>query len=188
MEATLNKEIILNKTLCRIIGVGIFVILTTLGAFVRIPLPFTPVPITLQTLFVLLCAASLGNRWGAFAQLSYIFLGIVGIPIFTGAGSGLLYLFGPTGGYLFGFVLSAIFTGKFIRYANGGFFSLFGLFCLADFIILACGVIWLKLLLGYPWIRLLSIGFMPFFIGDLLKVIAATFVYARLKIRLREVF
>lgn len=88
MEAILKREIVVNKTACRIIGVTVFVILTSLGAFVRIPLPFTPVPVTLQTFFVLLSGAVLGGAIGAASQLSYLLLGTAGLPIFTNAGSG----------------------------------------------------------------------------------------------------
>ena len=87
MEVILKKELVLNKAACRIIGVAIFVVLTSLGAFVRIPLPFTPVPLTLQTMFVLLSGAFLGSGLAATAQLGYILLGLSGVPIFTGAGS-----------------------------------------------------------------------------------------------------
>ena len=96
MEAVLKKEVILDKTLCRVMGVLTFVILTSLGAFVRIPLPFSPVPITLQTFFVLLSGALLGSNLGTISQLSYLLLGASGLPVFTGAGSGLFYLLGPT--------------------------------------------------------------------------------------------
>jgi biotin transport system substrate-specific component len=95
MEALLRKEIILNKTLCRVIGIAVFIILTSLGAFVRIPLPFSPVPLTLQTFFVLLGGALLGSNLGALSQLSYIFLGVLGLPVFSGAGSGLSYFWAP---------------------------------------------------------------------------------------------
>ena len=78
MEAILRKEILVNKTISRIIGLLTFIILTSLGAFVRLPLPFTPVPITLQTFFVLLSGAFLGSRLGISAQLGYILLGIFG--------------------------------------------------------------------------------------------------------------
>ncbi|MBU1869504.1 MAG: biotin transporter BioY [Candidatus Omnitrophica bacterium] len=98
MEAILRREIVLNKTFCRAAAVFISVLFISLGAFIRVPLPFTPVPITLQTFFVLLSAAFLGARLGATAQVIYVFLGISGIPLFTGAGNSALYLFGPTGG------------------------------------------------------------------------------------------
>lgn len=188
MEAILKKELILNKTLCRIFGVSVFVILTALGAYVRIPLPFTPVPITLQTFFVLLSGAFLGAGFGASAQFGYILLGASGLPIFTGAGSGPLYLFGPTAGYLLGFVLAAFFIGRFIRYAQNNLFRTFGLFLAGDLILLAIGTVWLRFLFGYNLTRLLFIGFMPFLPGDLFKAYLAATLYLKLKPRLKEIF
>ena len=188
MEAILKKEIILNKTLCRVIGVSVFVVLMSLGAFVRIPLPFTPVPITLQTLFVLLSGAFLGVSLGITAQLSYIFLGVLGLPIFTGSGSGMVYLFGPTTGYLFGFILASFFVGRFIKYGREDLFSVFGILCMADFMILACGIAWLKFSFGGSWAKLLIMGFIPFIPGDLFKALVASVLYLRLKTRLKEIF
>jgi len=187
MEVILRKEIIINKTLCRVMGVLTFVILTSLGAFVRIPLPFTPVPITLQTLFVLLSGAMLGASLGSISQLGYMFLGISGLPVFAGAGSGLFYLFGPTGGYILGFVLASFFIGRFIKYSETNFLLVFGLFCLADFILLALGVIWIKVLSGYAWGKLFFIGFLPFIAGDLLKAWIAALLYYKLKSRIKQV-
>lgn len=188
MEAILRKEIILNKTLCRVFGILTFIILTTLGAFVRIPLPFTPVPITLQTFFVLLSGACLGAGLGVSAQLSYIFLGVLGVPLFTGTGSGSLYLLGPTAGYLLGFVLAALFIGRFVRYSQNNLWAVFGLFLAADLILLTSGMIWLGFLLGYNFKKALFIGFMPFLPGDLLKAYLAAILYLKLKSRLKEIF
>jgi len=186
MEAVFKKEIITDKTLCRIIGVVTFIVLTILGAFVRIPLPFTPVPITLQTFFVLLSGAFLGSGLGASTQASYILLGLLGLPIFTGAGSGLLYFFGPTGGYLLGFILASFLVGRFIKYGQDNLFLTFVLLCLADLILLSSGVIWLKFLFGYPFRKLMFIGFIPFLPGDFLKAYIAAFLYLRLKSRIKE--
>lgn len=188
MEAILTREIISGKTACRVAGAAVFIILTALGAFVRVPLPFTPVPVTLQTFFVLLSGAFLGRKMGAFAQIGYIFLGLSGLPIFTSAGSGLLYIFGPTGGYLFGFIIAAFFTGRLIGCCKTGFLPVFAVFCLADFILLSCGVIWLKFLFGYSLAKLLAIGFAPFVFGDLLKASAAAAIYLKLKPRINEIF
>jgi len=187
MEAILRKEIITNKELCRIIGVGIFVILTSLGAFVRIPLPFTPVPLTLQTFFVLLSGALLGARMGALAQASYVFLGLSGLPIFTAIGSGLGYLWGPTTGYLFGFVLASFFLGKTLEYSRNNIWRIFLLFCLADLMLLACGAIWLKIILGINIKTALFIGILPFIPGDLLKIAIGCGVYKGLKGRAKEI-
>ena len=188
MEAVLKKEVILDKTLCRVMGVLTFVILTSLGAFVRIPLPFSPVPITLQTFFVLLSGALLGSNLGTISQLSYLLLGASGLPVFTGAGSGLFYLLGPTGGYILGFVLAAFFVGKFIKYGQNNLFFIFALLCLGDLILLSCGVIWLKLILGHNLTKLLFIGFIPFLPGDLVKALVAAIIYLKLKPRLKEIF
>jgi biotin transport system substrate-specific component len=186
-EAVLRKEIVVNKAACRMIGIIAFIILTSLGAFVRIPLPFTPVPVTLQTFFVLLSGLFLGNL-GAVSQVSYILLGAAGMPIFSGAGNGLFYLCGPTAGYMLGFVLAALFISRFKEYAKDNFFLLFAVLCIADLILLSCGVIWLKVVFGFHLKKLLLIGFMPFLPGDLAKAAFAAAIYLKLKPRLKEVF
>ena len=91
-----HKNIIINKQAERAFLVTSFIILTALGAYVRIPLPFTPVPITLQTFFVILCGAILGKKLGSLTQTSYVILGTLGLPIFQGYGAGFLHLAGPT--------------------------------------------------------------------------------------------
>jgi biotin transport system substrate-specific component len=187
MEAILNREVILNKALCRLFCVLTFIMLTAFGAFVRIPLWFTPVPITLQTFFVLLSGALLGSNLGTFTQLSYIALGIAGVPIFTGAGSGLTYLLGPTGGYLFGFLLATFWLGKFIKYGKGNLTLTFFILCTGDLILLACGIVWLKFIFGYSFTKLLFIGLIPFIPVDCVKAFIAAIIYLKLKDRAREV-
>jgi biotin transport system substrate-specific component len=187
MEVILKTEIISSKAICRLFCVAAFVVLTILGAFVRIPLPFTPVPITLQTMFVLLGGALLGSRLGSIAQMGYILLGAAGAPIFSGAGSGLHYLLGPTAGYIFGFALSAFCLGRLVSYTHDNYFFTFTAFLAADAIILLSGTLWLKLIFGYPFVKLMSIGFIPFIPGDLLKALVAAGLYMKLKNRLREV-
>src|SRR3972149_5422736 len=87
------------------IGIAAFVVMTALGAHVRIPLPFTPVPITLQTFFVHLAGATLGPALGPVSQALYILAGTAGMPVFAGGASGLAYLVkGAPTGYLIGFV------------------------------------------------------------------------------------
>lgn len=167
----------------RVFAISVFVVLTTLGAFVRIPLPFTPVPLTLQTFFVLLSGALLGGNLGVVTQVSYILLGVSGLPIFSQVGSGAVYLFGPTGGYLLGFVFAALLAGKIVRYCRGNLLLIFGALCLADFVLLSCGMLWLKVIFGYSLNKLLLIGFIPFIPGDLLKAFIASVVYLKLKSR-----
>lgn len=188
MENILNRELIVGKSACRAIGVTAFIMLTAAGAFVRIPLGFTPVPLTLQTFFVLLSGAFLGGGWGAFSQAGYILMGVAGIPVFTVAGSGLLYLSGPTAGYLLGFVLASLFVGVSIKYVKGSLKKTIAVFLAADALILICGALWLKAVFAQPLPMAVSLGLIPFVAGDVLKAVAAALVYNRLYGRIREIF
>ncbi|MEG1519746.1 MAG: biotin transporter BioY [Clostridia bacterium] len=92
---------------------GMFAALIAVGAFIKIPIPY--VPVTLQTLFVMLAGALLGRKFGALSAIIYVVLGLVGLPIFT-QGGGFSYVFQPTFGYLIGFIFGAYVTGLI---ANG---------------------------------------------------------------------
>ena len=185
MEAIIKKELISDRRLCRMLVVGVFIILTTLSAFVRIPLSFTPVPLTLQTFFVLLSGALLGRRLGVFAQAAYMFLGLTGQQVFTGTGSGSLYLLGPTGGYLVGFILASFLAGSFLAGGKQSWPAVFIKLLAADFIILFSGTLWLKLSLSCPTGQAFLLGFLPFVPGDILKVILATVVYSKVHARIK---
>lgn len=188
LELAFKREVIVNKSLCRAIGACAFIIFTALGAFVRIPLPFTPVPLTLQTFFVLLGAALLGAKLGAFTQAGYLFLGACGLPVFTASGSGPLYFSGPTTGYLFGFILASLFAGRFIEKSRDNLFLVLTLLFVADIILLSCGAIWLKSIFKLSLAEAFFLGFLPFIPGDLLKALAASVIYLRLKPRARNIF
>lgn len=187
-SGVLTREVIENKTVTRIFGVSVFVTLTMLGAFVRIPLPFTPVPLTLQTFFVLLSGLFLGRNLGGLAQISYVLLGAAGLPLFTSTGSGIFYILGPTGGYLAGFVAASLYVGMSIRRANESFWRVAAVLLIGDCMLLCCGVLWLKFLTGFSFAKLLLIGFIPFIPGDILKVAVAAAIYRKLKPRLNEIF
>ena len=90
---------------------------TAVGAFIAIPLPFSPVPIVLQNFFILLIALVLGPRMGTASVALYLLVGALGLPVFAGGKGGFAHFFGPTGGYLAGFLLSAWITGVL---AGGG--------------------------------------------------------------------
>lgn len=184
----LTREVSGNKTINRILGVSVFVILTMLGAFVRIPLPFTPVPVTLQTFFVLLSGLFMGRNLGGISQVSYVLLGIAGLPLFTSIGSGIFHILGPTGGYLAGFVAASFYVGGNIRRAGDSFWAMAAVLLIGDCILLCCGVLWLKLITGFSLAKLLYMGFIPFIPGDILKILAAAVIYRRVKPRLKEIF
>ncbi|MDD4924406.1 MAG: biotin transporter BioY [Dehalococcoidales bacterium] len=155
--------------------------MTGLLAQVRIFVEWSPVPITGQTLAVLLAGVLLGRRWGGASMAIYAVLGVAGIPWFNGWTSGL----GATGGYLIGFVLAALFIGYFTdKYIKSRYFiNMLGLMILASlFIIYVPGVIWLGIWLkafsgiSVSIIPLITMGVVPFVIGDIVKCVTAALI------------
>ena len=184
-----KREVVTSRIGCALIGIGSFIAFTALGAFVRIPLPFTPVPITLQTFFVLLAGALLGKRLGTLSQLGYVLLGSLGLPIFAGAKGGLVTLFGPTGGYLLGFILAAYIIGKVIELeekANFGWVVL--AMAIGSLIIYLLGAIQLALVVHLGVRKALLLGVAPFLPGDTLKLLAAASLYHKLQERFSQIF
>jgi biotin transport system substrate-specific component len=176
------REAALGRKVALAIG---FAALTGLAAQVRIPLPFTPVPITLQTFAVLLAGMVLGARWGGTSQVLYAGLGAAGVPWFTGATAGLASILGPTGGYIVGFVVAAVAVG----YATGRaprfrrFPALLGVLLVANFVVIyGVGLPWLwgwlSFVKGAPvtTMELLTMGLFPFVAGDVVKLLGATAV------------
>ena len=164
-------------------GVVLFALLTALGAHVAIPL-VGGVPVTLQTMFVTLAGALLGPYLGAASQLLYLAIGAAGAPVFA-MGGGLLYLAGPTGGYLLSYPLAAAVTGLLGKNAGAGARG-YGQIALAMLIASA-----VTLLLGWAQLSIVTgdsarayqAGVQPFLIGDLLKIVLATLIASRIKFR-----
>jgi len=187
-----EKEIIQDKTTLRIIGMAFFLILTICGAFVYIPLPFTPVPITLQTFFVLLSAIFLSKKDAMFTQGTYIGLGIAGLPIFSSAQGGILKLFGPTGGYIIGFIM-AIFVVNSVLDSRSkgkrcGFLSVLSAMSLGMITIYFFGGAWLNISLRLSFAQVMSLGVIPFLPGAVLKTVLAAFIYTKANARMQSLF
>ena len=147
-------------------------LLVALLAQVRIPLPFTPVPLTGQTFAVLLVAAALGSRRGIASLGLYALLGLAGLPVFAGGGSGPARLLGPTGGYLLGFVLAAWIVGRLAeRGLDRSLRTAWLPFLAGTLGITLCGAGWLALSLGLA--KALTLGVLPFLVGDAIKILLA---------------
>lgn len=143
-------------------------------AQVKIPLPFTPVPLTGQTFAVLLVGATLGSKRGALSMLLYIALGAFGLPLFAGGASGLAYLSGATLGYLIGFVIAAYVIGLLAeRGLEQSVRTSLLPFLIGTGIIYICGVAWLTVVLG-SLSKAVTAGLFPFLIGDAIKLLAAS--------------
>lgn len=172
------------------IGVAAFAVMTSLGAYVRIPLPWTPVPITLQTFFVHLAGATLGPTLGPASQAVYLLAGAAGVPVFAGGGSGLLHLFqGVTTGYLTGFVVATVLVGRLVRLRRDpGFLWILGSMAAGSLVIYACGVSWLAWSLGVSLPNAIAQGMLPFLVGDVVKTCAAAGLFRSYRRRARIVF
>jgi len=177
---------------------AMFAAVTSVLAYVRIPLPMSPVPITGQTFGMMLAGLLLGPRLGALSQGVYLLMGVAGLPVFAGGQAGLGVLVGPTGGYLWGHVAGAYVTGLVagpdptgavpggrlpgrpgagrITFGRslagailGGIVAVYGL-----------GVLQLALVTGMSWQAAIMAGAVPFLPGDILKAVTAAAAAVRL--------
>lgn len=148
-------------------------LLIALSAQIAVPLPFSPVPVTGQTLAVLLTGVLLGSRRGALAVLAYLAEGAMGMPVFAGGTGGAAILTGPTGGYLAGFVAAAALTGAL---AERGWDrrSITALLAMVtgNLVIYLFGLGWLSTFIGLD--RVVDLGMVPFLPGDVAKIALAT--------------
>ena len=152
----------------------VFAGLTTVGAYIEIPLK--PVPITMQTLFVMLAGASIGRGWGSLSQWLYVGLGAVGLPLFAGGASGWAILGGPTGGYLIAFLIAPWVIGTMLRRSESWTWQLFS-FAVGNVLILALGVLHLTLFYTHDVLQALTVGALPFLPGAVFKIAAALSIH-----------
>ena len=175
-------ELSIPRKLALALGVAI---LTGLLAQVRFYLPWSPVPLTGQTFGALLAGMMLGTWWGGISMALYAGLGAAGVPWFQGWSGGLAYMAGPTGGYIVGFILAALFLGyftdKFVR--SRSFLAMLGLMLFANFILIyGPGLLqlnlWLTNVKGTPveFGQLLTMGAIPFIAGDISKAVIAALI------------
>ena len=151
-------------------------VLMALLAQLEVKLPFTPVPVTGQTLGVLLVGGALGAFLAGAALLLYLAWGAIGLPVYAGGESGIEYLgFGtPSAGYLWGMVIAAVLIGYLAQKRwDRGVGSAIGAFLLGEIVIFTIGVGWLANSVGVSVEKALELGLYPFVVGDILKVLLA---------------
>ncbi len=169
--------------------IAIFAALTAIGAFIRIPLPY--IPITLQTIFVLMAGIILEGKRAAFSQIIYVILGLIGIPIFT-EGGGPAYILKPSFGYLLGFIAAAYIIGKIIEKRKVNYINTFVVSCIGVIITYLIGVPYLYLILNHvsgvdiSFLGAIKAGMIVFLPGDMIKVLFVTLTAPMIKKRLKE--
>ncbi len=160
----------------KVAGVVGFALLTALSAQAVVPIPGTPVPMTLQTLSVTVAALTLGGRLGALSMTLYLLLGMIGLPVYADASGGLHATLGATGGYLLGFILAQPIMAHAARTPTGAYAGWKGLLAalvLGHAAIFALGVLWLKIRLDLDLASAFDLGLWPFLPGSLIKGAAA---------------
>jgi len=158
---------------------SLFAALIAAGAFLAIPVG--PVPIYLANFFVMLAGLALGPKWGVAAVGTYLLSGVLGLPVFAGGTGGLGRFWGPTGGYLLGYIPAVYLAGIISNRAKPSLLQDFISMLIATVVIYAIGVPWLKTMMGMRWQKSVAVGMFPFLIGDGIKIAAALSVISRLR-------
>jgi biotin transport system substrate-specific component len=159
------------EKLRRMVFASLMAALTAVGAYIYVPIG--PVPIVLSTLFVLLSGLLLGSRWGLASMCLYLLVGAIGIPVFAGGKGGLAHFLGPTGGYLFGYLLASLLTGMISERSHGNSIWEMIAVIIGSLAIYGFGVPWLKMVTQMSWSKALLVGMVPFLIGDAVKATVA---------------
>lgn len=164
-----------NKT-AEMTKMALMVAMNCVSAYIIIPLPFSLSPLALQTMIVNLTGYVLNAKQAFMTMLVYLLVGLAGVPVFTGGSAGPGKLFGPTGGYIIGFLVTAIFLAYFKgeKY-NFKRYALLG--CVIGIpLIYVFGVVQLKLITGMGWDKAIMTGALPFIPLDIVKCLAAAVI------------
>lgn len=167
-----------------LVYVSLFSALTGIGAFIQIPLG--PVPITLQTLFVLLSGFLLGPRLAILSQLTYVLLGLVGLPIFSGMTGGIQSILKPSFGFIISFLVASYIVGLLCKDGKRSMYSYIIAGIIGTSVMYIIGIPYMAFILnvvmksGLSFIRILEIGLFLFIPGDIIKLIIASSIGYRL--------
>ena len=175
----LIKELKQSKILRNAFIVLIGTILLAISS--KIKIPFYPVPMTMQTLVILLLGITLGWKLGVATVALYLFEGIIGLPVFSGSpekGVGIIYFTGPTMGYLLGFLFTVYFAGTF-NFNKNIIIKFLQLIFSVSFIYIL-GIFWLGILIGWEK-PLFKLGVQPFLLAELFKILIVLFSISKLK-------
>ena len=165
--------------------IALFAALISILAFVIIPLPFSPVPVSGQSLGVMLAGLFLKPKAAVMSILIYILMGVIGIPVFSGGTSGPGILLGPTGGYIWGFIIGAYLISRQIRIDTNYsiFFQIIALITGGLIIIYITGTWQYMLVTGTDFSQAVTATVIPFIPGDILKVLVALLIKNKLNYR-----
>jgi biotin transport system substrate-specific component len=174
MNQVCTGEIRASGALRPLVYASLFAALTAVGAYLFIPIG--PVPIVLQNMFVFLAGLLLGSRWGLASVAVYLLAGLCGLPVFAGGTGGIGRFFGPTGGFLLGYLPAVFLIGSIADRRSRRMLWDVVAMVLGSAALYACGVPWLKVVTGLTLAKAAAVGMLPFLAGDALKIAAAAVI------------
>ena len=169
------EDVVVGRRARAAVGVAAFALAVSFGGQVAVAVPLTPVPITLQTFFVILAGVMLGPRLGALSMGVYVAVGAMGAPVFSNGAGGLPWLLGPTGGYLLA-APPAAFVAGYVAGRSGQVFRTLAGLTLGVLTMYVGGISWLLVLTGEPLAGVMALGVLPFVSGDVAKTLVAAWV------------
>ena len=170
-----------------LIFISLFTSIMVVVSYIKIPLPFSPVPITLQTFAVMLAGLMLSQSSAFLSMLIYLLLGAAGVPVFAGGRAGLKVILGPSGGYLLSWPFAAFFISTFKKTSNNFLRNLFLNLIFGVFFIYFIGVPYLAFVTHLSLNKAIAVGLFPFIPGDIIKAVIASYLYFQLKKPLEKI-
>jgi biotin transport system substrate-specific component len=161
-----------NQVWMQLISIVLGSVFLGLMAQLAFYLPWTPIPVTLQTLGVSILAIGLGPRQAFLSVLLYLGQATIGLPVIAGGLSNPLWIMGPTAGYLMGFLVASYLTGQLLKKQSSSLFKTVLIFALNEGIILFIGFVWLAFIFNQN--QAFQVGFLPFIPGAVCKALIAT--------------
>ena len=177
-NAAVHSKILAGISYSDLLWIFSFTILTAVSA--QISIPVKPVPFTLQTLMVGLSGAFLGSKKGAYSQLLYLLMGVIGLPVFAPTPDGFYgfaSLFGPTGGYLLAFPAAAFFAGLIVE-RNKSYIAVISAMVVTEVLIITSGIIYLNMAFVQNWSESIKAGAIVFSLWTVVKVFAGASIYS----------
>lgn len=181
-----NQSPVLKSSTYQLTLIAIMAAVTCILGPLSIPIPVSPVPITLTNLAIYLSAFLLGAKRATISYFIYLLLGLVGLPVFSGFMGGPERLFGKTGGYLIGFIFMAFISGYFIEKFYGNLYLSFLGLVLGTLATYLLGTLWLSYQTHMTFLQALSIGVIPYLLADGIKIVIALLIGPTIRKRLSQ--
>ena len=185
-ESSKNKKEVRGQAkIYQLTAIGVMTAITCILGPLSIPIG--PVPLSLTNLVICMTAVILGWKMATISCSIYLLIGMVGVPVFSGFSAGVGKLFGPTGGYLIGFIFLAIIGGLFVDHFQGKkYMYLIGML-FGSFVVDMLGSLWLSYQTGMSFYKALMIGCVPFILGDTVKICIAIIIGEQIKKRIGKI-